>query len=379
MKKGKIILIIIASIISVTLIYAVLKGNKKVTGNGLENILINSDFEVLGKSGKPESWSESFEGGWLVDLKEVYQGKRSMKATVGWSWLSQDVPVEAKKYYLLKAYIKSDITASSKTNYQNAFLTLECLDEHNKVISREWGAVDAKNLWQLKRVWIYTPGKTNKIRVKLAKRQGEGSVWFDEVELNKLSTNLVLNSGFEILSTLNRPEFWSGFSKDKGWFIDKESSYRGEISVRGNKSWQWLLQDVPARPGGCYRLKIYIKSDMPFEDEIDYKNTLFYLECMDAHGAVLKKKEGFAIATSSWAAKEISICAPVNTYKIRIKLAKRKGEGSVWFDNVELIELPFYLRIEFLRRIVEDRPFFIFYFSLYFFLIVSLIWIILKK
>ncbi len=38
-------------------------------------------------------------------------------------------------------------------------------------------------LWHKRENRIYTPEKTEKIRIKLAKRLGEGSVWFDDVKL----------------------------------------------------------------------------------------------------------------------------------------------------------------------------------------------------
>jgi hypothetical protein len=142
---------------------------------------------------------------------------------VAWSWFWQDVPVKAERYYTLSARVRSDIASSEKIKGGNTFLTLECLDDKRKVIAREWGVVNVGSSWKLKKTQVYTPPGTLKIRIKLAKRQGEGSIWFDDLRLVESSsrssrgerektildtTKLISNPGFELLNESGRPQFW---------------------------------------------------------------------------------------------------------------------------------------------------------------------------
>ncbi|MBA7714625.1 hypothetical protein ES703_123654 [subsurface metagenome] len=53
------------------------------------------------------------------------------------------------------------------------------------------------------------------MRIKLAKRQGEGSVWFDDLRLIESSSpiskgerKMILNPGFELLNESGRPQSW---------------------------------------------------------------------------------------------------------------------------------------------------------------------------
>lgn len=166
---------------------------------------------------------ESPEREWIVETANSYEGTRYIKATVAWSWFWQDVPVKAERYYTLSARVRSDIASSEKIKGGNTFLTLECLDDKNKVIAREWGVVNAGSSWRLKKTQVYTPPGTLKMRIKLGKRQGEGSVWFDDLRLIESSsrssrgerektildtTKLIFNPGFELLNESGRPQFW---------------------------------------------------------------------------------------------------------------------------------------------------------------------------
>ena len=152
---------------------------------------------------------------WTVDTTNSYEGTRSLQATVAWSWLWQDVPVKAERDYTLSAYVRSNIVSSEKIEDGNTFLTLECLNDKNKVIAREWGVVNAGYSWGLKKTHLFTPSGTLKMRIKLAKRQGEGSVWFDDLRLiesfspsSREEREKIANPGFELVNKSGRPHSW---------------------------------------------------------------------------------------------------------------------------------------------------------------------------
>ncbi len=166
------------------------------------------------------SWRKNPEKEWIIDPGNSYEGTRSMQATVAWNCLWQDVLVKSERYYALSAYVRSNIVSSD-----NALLTLECINDEKKVIAREWGVVNAGPFWELKKTQIYVPQDTRKIRVKLAKRLGEGSVWFDGIKLIEspmpvlkkekenlefIPKNMIFNSSFEMVDESGRPKFWTG-------------------------------------------------------------------------------------------------------------------------------------------------------------------------
>jgi hypothetical protein len=156
---------------------------------------------------------------WFINNTNPYEGTRCIQATVAWGWLWQDVAVKPERHYTLSAYVRSNIASS-----ENTFLTLECINDKGEVITRKWGTVNTGPSWELKETQLYMPQGARKIRVKLAKRLGEGSVWFDQIKLigwpipvlrkekEKLEfipENMVSNSGFEMLDESGRPKFWS--------------------------------------------------------------------------------------------------------------------------------------------------------------------------
>ena len=337
-----------------------------------KNLILNPGFETLDTSGKPDLWKEDPQEGWSVDAKRPYRGERSMQAKGAWSWFSQEVPVRAETYYTLRAYVRSDIGNLEKEDYYNTLLTLECLNWRKKVIKREWGIVNATSSWELKESSISTPPGTRKIRIKLAKRQGEGSVWFDEVKLVQSSQNLVFNPGFEILNGFGKPKFWKEHPYG-GWSSDAQGPYEGERSMRNAIAWSYLSQEVLVRPKTYYTLRVYLRSDITIPEKKDVANTLLTLECLDRENEVLKMEWGVTHATLLWQPRENVIFTPPETVHLRIKLAKRQGEGSVWFDGLELI------RHRYPPHLWGDKPFFIFYFALYAILALSLLRMIFKK
>lgn len=187
------------------------------------------------------SWRENPEKEWIVEAINSYEGTRSIQATVAWSWLWQDVPVEPDRYYTLSAYVRSDIVSSQRIEGGNTFLVLECLNDKNKVIAREWEVVNAGSSWGLKKTRIYTPPDTLKMRIKLAKRQGEGSVWFDDLKLMESSSpgskgkgEKIANPGFELLNQSGRPQFW----REIPWWTTSHAhslyfNYLSELGIVG--------------------------------------------------------------------------------------------------------------------------------------------------
>ena len=333
--------------------------------------VLNPGFEMISEK-KPKFWKEHLQGGWSLDAREPYSEERSMQATVAWSWLSQEVPVKSERYYILRAYVRSDITIPEKADYHNTFLTLECLNKKNKVIQREWGIVNATSSWQLRENTIFVPPGTRKIGVKLAKREGEGSVWFDNVSLVEMPPSLVLNATFEMLDRSGRPLFWR-VDRRGGWSVRAQGAHQGMRSMQATVAWSWLSQEIPVRPKTYYSLKAYVRSDIAIPEKADYYNTFLTLECLDKENKLIKREWGIANATFLWQLKENSIFTPAETKKIRIKLAKRQGGGSVWFDDVEMI------RHRYPPHLWGDKPFYVFYFSLYAILVLSLLRIIFKK
>ncbi len=92
--------------------------------------------------------------------------------------------MKSKRWYVLEARVKSDTMLTDRMEgKENTFLTLECLDGKGQAIARQWGIVTAFPLWHRIENKIYAPENTEKVRIKLAKRRGQGSVWFDDVRL----------------------------------------------------------------------------------------------------------------------------------------------------------------------------------------------------
>jgi len=382
MKLKKIILLSIATVICLTLAYSIYTIWRERAWSRIssENLVANPDFEMVQGLERPLSWLEHSLEGWSVDTHNPYEGEKSMRATVAWSWLWQDVPVRSKKGYRLRAYLRSDIEIAGETDYEDAFLTLECIGLwKTQVLRRDYGIVNATPSWQLMERDIYAPPGTRKIRIKLAKRKGEGSVWFDNIELKEIpSALLVHNPGFEVLNELRGPTVWTEDSKG-GWSVDTDDPYEGKKSMRASVSWSWLWQEVPVRSKRYYILRAYVRSDIVIPEKKDYQNTFLTLECLNDKHEIINTNYGIVNATLLWQFKEGSIYAPGDTTKIRIKLAKRQGEGSVWFDKVQIIEKPSYMRFSFLRKALKDIPFFVFYLSVYLILLASLLRVILKR
>ncbi len=382
-KKGRIILLVVAIGVSIGLAYGLLRvAPPQRIGTNLqrigENLLKNSNFEVVHRSGRIKTWLEDRRGGWSVSTEGAYQGENCMQATVGWSWLSQEIRVKPDKYYLLKAYLKSDIPISGEGGGGNAFLGFDYLDRKGQVIEGDYGIINTTYFWQQEIQQIYAPPETNKIRVKLAKRQGEGSVWFDELELEQIPAVLVLNSSFEILDEKGRPRYWLE-DRRGGWSVSTEGAYQGENCMQATVGWSWLSQEIRVKSEEDYTFQVYSRSDIIIPRGREEWNAFLALECLNKEGKVVRENMIQLNIPYSWKSQVISVYAPPETNKIRVKLAKRQGGGSVWFDEPKIVKLTWYMESTFLRRIAEDKPFFIFYFSVYFILLVLLLRLILKR
>ena len=342
------------------------------------NLLKNFSFEEVDTSGKLQTWAEDTRASWSVNTEEAYEGKKYMQTTVGWSQLWQEVAARQNKYYTLKAHLKSNIVIPTKTDYENTFLSLECLNKKGEVIKTEYGIVNASSSWEQKMRQIYAPAGTVRVMAKLAKRQGEGSVWFDNIELEESSSVLLRNPGFEAVDQLGRLDAWAEDVRG-GWSVSTGESYERERSVQATVSWSWLSQEIPVRPERYYTLKGRLKSNIALTEGEDDWNAFLVLQCLDKERKVIAEKIGQLKAAPFWELGQTGLYAPENTDKMRVKLAKRQGQGSVWFDNIEITESVWYMKIKLIRRILEDKPFFIFYFSLYLTLLICLIWIIVKR
>lgn len=338
-----------------------------------DNLVINSGFEILSET-KPASWKEDERGSWKVSEEEPYEGERAMQATVAWSWLSQEIKAEGEKSYVFRAFVRSDIALSEKKDYYNSFLTLQYLDKEKKLIKEDYGVVNATASWQKKVRQIYTPRGTRSIRIKLAKRQGEGSVWFDKIEVVKISVGSVLNSGFEIVSG-PIPDFWKEDERG-GWKVSEEEPYEGNRCMETIQSWSWLWQDVPVKPKKWYTLEAQVRSDITFrvrQIKRDYENTFLTLECLNKDGRVIRREWGNTMAFPLWHKRETSVYTPEGTRKIRMKLAKRMGQGRVWFDDVRLI------RSSSLEHFSPEKLDKTFRFAMYGLVVVSFLGIILRR
>ncbi len=373
MKKEKISLSMVAVVALMTLVFAPMRGAEAAPGDS-GNLLPNPDFENLEGPDKPVSWSMGLE--WSVDVEEPYEGENSMRVSQAWSWLSQEILAKPEQYYSFTTYVKSDIKVEKETDYQNTFLWLDYLDEKGSIIKEEPSSIFAASLWKLYGRVVLTPAKTEKIRVRLGKRLGEGSVWFDAVELKPLLSNLLFNPDFEVLDASGNPQFWGTMS---GWSIDRKEPYRGENCLEGTEPWQWLWQSIPVKPKSFLTLKTHLRSDITTDREVDYENTIVALVCMDGEGNVIKKEERTMAVPSTWRENQVAIYTPDGASVLKVMLAKRLGEGSLWVDDVQMKKLPSYLRIRILRAFLEDKPFFIFYFAVYLILLISLLRLVLKR
>ena len=149
--------------------------------------------------------------------------------------------------------------------------------------------------------------------------------------------------------------------------------------MQATVGWSWLSQEIPVKPEKGYTLRVYSRSDIIIPREEGNWSTFLALECLNKEREIIENNMIQLNISYSWKPHIISIHASENTEKMRIKLAKRKGGGSVWFDNLEIVKLTWYMKSTFLHRIAEDKPFFIFYFAVYLALLISLIRIILKR
>jgi len=120
-------------------------------------------------------------------------------------------------------------------------------------------------------------------------------------------------------------------------------------------------------------VRAYVKSNITVFGKEDVDNGFFLLQSLNLKDEVLREEYGTFNADLSWKQKEASILTAEDTEKLRIRLAKRQGEGSVWFDDVELMKYPY------LANIAKDKAFFIFYICLYLTLVVLLLRVVLKK
>ena len=182
MKNGRCTLWFLAVVLLAILLKGASQTEARAAAASQDNLISNGSFENLTGS-FPQGWKEDPKGEWGVGAAGYFRGNSSLKATASGSWLSQEIPAKPETEYVLRAYVRSDISIPDKEEHHNTFLTLECLDGKGQTIARKWGILTAFPLWHRIENRIYAPENTERVRIKLAKRRGQGSVWFDDVRL----------------------------------------------------------------------------------------------------------------------------------------------------------------------------------------------------
>lgn len=150
--------------------------NFAVPEKPFKNLLENGGFEKdEDKNGLPDGWGIS--GTAVIDSKEKYEGKYSLKIIPGGSCYLE-FPVEENKHYLLTAQVKGD----------RPVIVLQARDENDKILYSRYDRVKTSiNYWKKLGVVLRIYKDVKKIRISL---YGKGTVWMDDVRFYRVDGGL---------------------------------------------------------------------------------------------------------------------------------------------------------------------------------------------
>ena len=146
--------------------------------------------------------------------------------------------------------------------------------------------------------------------------------------------NLLKNPSFE-----DKFDGWSTRKLKSEVFEIEEKGYKGRcVSIKQTNEEEYgtIFQRVKAKENRYYKWSVRIKGE-------DIKDTtgLFFIECYDASNKHLGDLcEVKRYGTFDWTEFKGAGKTPEGTVYIEVRCGNRYGKGKVWFDEVELEEMP---------------------------------------
>jgi len=195
LKGKKFLMILSAFALSVVLIFIFLikpEENKYEIRNVdfTKNVLMNSQFEEISISPWEVDFSQKNQSYAYLDDIVKFKGKNSLcllsESKNNLISVSQTISnVQRNKKYILNGYLKTE-------DFVTGFLKLELYSASDSLIAfSDSYKLKGMNDWTFLTTWVRTMDtKITKIKVKLV-LEGNGRVWFDELELFPVEINTI--------------------------------------------------------------------------------------------------------------------------------------------------------------------------------------------
>lgn len=135
-------------------------------------------------------------------------------------------------------------------------------------------------------------------------------------------------------------------SRPSSWVADAPAAWawrahrHGASWVAGSSvAWSFLTQTLAARPNHLYDISVRLRADVP-PGPGEEGNAFAWLDGLDARGRIIQTDYGICHATRAWTEFQRHIVAAEQVRSWRLRLAKRGGAGTVWFDRASVLEGP---------------------------------------
>jgi hypothetical protein len=166
--------------------------------------------------------------------------------------------------------------------------------------------------------------------------------------------NLVVNGDMSMDWDKNGlPDYWSinwifatspnKAVMDKDENIDGNASLKIEVSsldVPNNFAGR-AYQDIPVEPGKTYEVSVWMKIEdwqLPQGQEEGGVNISYWLQGTNKQWTERKDLTRPLTGTFDWREIKATITIPAKTQAFRLALFAYPGTGTIWFDNVKMIE-----------------------------------------
>lgn len=275
-----------------------------------------------------------------------------------WKGIDQTVNIPKETFALeCSIWIKTDAISGGKEPYNAGVMTVEFLTSSGKNISYENIAqIKGSTTWTEYTKTVLVPSDAKKIRIMLALAQTDGTILFDEVQVNKISEEeyhstvqkktsekeqktvvkviepvYFQNGDFE-----NQLEYWTG----KARITDK--SHQGKFAVLvSSPANEWTAIEQSADlPEGAGKIHIsgWLKAENIVRGKEPWNNGMFIIEFTKDGKNKTSEDQLLGTVTNSteWLYFEKTLSIPKETKKFRIMLALSNCTGNLYADNIQI-------------------------------------------
>ncbi|MDF2923497.1 MAG: repeat-associated core domain protein [Paenibacillaceae bacterium] len=321
----------------------------------VDDLLDNNGLETdADANGLPDGWHINTYSGtpaYQLDGTVSREGSRSIRISgtspndrMSLSAPAIDVSALTGQTYRLTLWQKTDGIVSSSFGTSARVLFRDAANQDVVPQMNLQGAKGTADWSKIERTFMIPPG-TVRIYVEAFLYQAAGTVWFDDLRLERMSTGLVLNSGFETADpATGTPYGWTKQINDGNatvtldTYVKKYGNQSLKLSGDSIDDRSSAVQNItipPTSKSNVFTFSAWVKSEQIVSNGMGNTAAVQFL---DSSGNVIGNTLYITgpKGTTDWQQLSQTFQAPEGTASLRLYLFLFFASGTVWWDMADI-------------------------------------------